>query len=942
MESYFYTMIKKVILASILVGSLLVGFQASAQNVSIDGTIMDSVLKKTLTSATVSLANAKDSSLINFTRANDDGFFQFKNIAPGKYLLSVSYVGYQHLWLGIKVGGANKLSLGKIYLADESQMSSVTVTARRPPVVINGDSIEFNSENFKTVPNAVVEDMLKKMPGIEVDKAGAITVNGKSVTKVYVNGKEFFTGDPKMATKNLPADAVDKIQVYDRRSDQSMFTGIDDGNEETAINIKTKKDRKQSTFGKINASAGVPGRFDSQSNVNRINNDEQFSVIATANNTNRQAFSNNDVSNFSGGGGGGGRGGGGMVLNFGGGGGSGDANSQGVANTFSLGGNYSNVFNDKKMDFNANANASDIERNNISNSYTQNLTAGNLFNRTSSSNNTSRNQSQRYNITIDNKVSESFSYKYTPSISNQHNTSNGISSTLTTLPDGTLTNATNTNSSSVTDAYNINNTLLLRKKLVKKGRTISSTLTQGFNNSISNGAQFTDQLFYTKGIKTKDSILDQQNNRKNISQSYSANLVYTEPLGKRSLLEFNTFVNVNIGSTSKKVYDKNASTNVYDALNTRLTNEYNSEYTYSGAGMNYRLNQKKYNFSTGFSLQDAYLNGENTSASTKIKHDFKDILPSATFVYNFSQTQNFRFNYRTSTNQPSLTQLQPVLDQSNINNQTIGNPDLKRSYTNNINLSYFSTKILAQRNFFALLNAQVINNSIVNYDSILPSRVTLSKPVNVNGAYRVNGTVNYGFGIKQILSRFNFGLNGGISNNISYSNGQLNTTLIKSVGPSFTYTYSLDEVLDINLTARHTYSITNNALNSALNTNYLTRVYGADVTNYLPFAIVLNQTFNYTINEGRAPGYNTAIPIWNASISKFFLKNKRAELKISAFDILNKNIGVSRNVSQNQIVDQSYNVINQYFLIGFTYSLQKSGLTGNNGQGGGPRMNIRM
>ena len=934
-------MIKKSLLALIITSCLLIGIQAKSQTVTIEGTVMDSTLKKTLTSATVSLARSKDSSLMSFTRANEDGFFQIKNVEPGKYLLSVSYIGYQHLWLGIKVGATSKLSLGNIYLVDASQMSSVTVTARRPPVVINGDSIEFNSENFKTVPNAVVEDMLKKMPGIEVDKAGAITVNGKSVTKVYVNGKEFFTGDPKMATKNLPADAVDKIQVYDRKSDQAMFTGIDDGNEETAINIKTKKDRKQSTFGKVNGSAGVPGRFDGQGNVNRINNDEQFSLIGTANNTNRQAFSNNDMSNFSGGGGGGGRGGGGMIVNISGGGGGTDASSQGVANTYSLGGNYSNVLNDKKMDFNINSNASDIERNNISNSYTQNLTPGNLFNRSSYSNSTSRSQQVKLGMTIDNKVSETFSYKYTPSISTQHNTSDGISTSTTMLPDGTLTNATNTKSSSVTDAYNISNTLLLRKKFEKKGRTISSTITQGYNNSLSNSSQCTNQLFYTAGVKTKDSLLDQQNKRKGISESYSANIVYTEPLGKKSLLEVNTFLNKNIGTSSKRVFDKDATNGLYDALNTRLTNEYNSEYTYSGAGMNYRLNQKKYNFSTGVSFQDAYLNGENTTASTKINHDFKDVLPNAMFVYNFSQTQNFRFQYRTSTNQPSLTQLQPVLDQSNINNQTIGNPDLKRSYTNNFNLSYFSSKILAQRNFFALINAQVIDNSIVNYDSVLPSRAILSKPVNVNGAYRVNGTMNYGFGIKKIYSRFNFGINGGISNNISYSNGLLNTTLVKSVGPSFTYTYSLDEVMDVNLTARHTYSNTNNALNAALNTNYLTRVYGADVTNYLPFEMVLNQSLNYTINEGRAAGYNTSVPIYNASISKFFMKNKRAELKISAFDILNKNVGVSRNVSQNQIVDQSYNVINQYFLIGFTYSLQKSGLTGNSG-GGGSRMTIRM
>jgi hypothetical protein len=931
-------MIKKAILAFCILGSLLVGFQANAQNISIEGTIMDSVLNKTLTSATVSLANAKDSSLINFTRANEDGFFQFKNIVPGKYLLSVSYVGYQPLWLGLKMGTTNKLSLGNIYLTDASQISTVTVTARRPPVVINGDSIEFNSENFKTVPNAVVEDMLKKMPGIEVDKSGGITVNGKSVTKVYVNGKEFFTGDPKMATKNLPADAVDKIQVYDRKSDQAMFTGIDDGNEETAINIKTKKDRKQSTFGKIGSAFGTPGRFDGQGNVNRINNDEQYSFIGTANNVNKQNFNNGDITNFSGGGGG--RGGGGITLNFSGGDGGTDANARGVADTYSLGGNYSNVLNNKKMDFNTNANVSDVSRYNTSNSYTQNLIPGNNFNRTSNSISTNRNQQQRLNLTIDNKVSETFSYKYTPSFSKQQNTSNSESTTNTTLPDGTPTNATATKASSVSDATNISNTLLLRKKFQKKGRTISSTLTQGYNESVASGDQFTDQLFFTLGKLTKDSILDQQNKRKGLTESYSANIVYTEPITKKSLLEFNAYLNQNNSSSSKRVFDKNGTNNQYDLLNTRLTNEFNSEYTYAGGGMNYRLNQKKYNFSTGFSIQNAMLNGINTSTNSKIKQDFKDILPSATYQYNFSQTQNLNFTYRTSTNQPSLTQLQPVLDQSNINNQTIGNPNLKRTYNHNLNLRFFSTKILAQRNFFALINAQFADNSIVNYDSILPTRQTLSKPVNVNGIYRVNATVNYGFGVKKLYSRINFGLNTGYNNNVNYANSILNTIIIKSFSPSITYSFSLDGVIDINLVARHNYNNTNNAINKALNTNYITRIYNADFINYLPFNIVLNQTLNYTINEGRAPGFNTSVPIWNASLSKYFLKNKRAELKISAFDILNKNIGVSRNVSQNQIVDQSYNVINQYFLIGFTYSLQKSGLTG--GTGGGPRMTFRM
>jgi uncharacterized membrane protein YgcG len=924
-------------LLTMFLGMSLLGM---AQTFTIQGTIVDSVSKRNLASATISIVKSKDSSLVSFARSNEKGDFSVKSVPAGSYLISVSYVGFLQQWIAFKTGKNAVIDLSNIYMQDASSLSTVTVTARRAPVVINGDSIEFNAENFKTAPNAVVEDLLKKMPGIEVDKSGAITVNGKTVTKVFVNGKEFFTGDPKMATRNLPADAIDKIQVYDRKSDQSMFTGIDDGSEETAINLKVKKDRNQSNFGKLTGGGGVPERFDLRGNLNRINNDEQFSIIGSGNNINRQDFSARDFSSFSGGGGGRpGGGGGGATISFGGGGGGGGGGGEGVATTISGGGNYSNVFNDKRTDFNANLSLSDIDRLNTSNSYTQNLTPGNLFNRYDTSSSRSKSKQQSIGTTLDHKVSESFSYKLTPSIGSSNNSSFNESSSETFLPDGTKTNSNATASSSATDAINFNNTLLLKKKFVKKGRTISSTITNGYNTSNSNGEQYTTQEFFIGGLKVRDSVLDQQNLRKGNTMTYSANVIYTEPLGKRSLLEMNAYLSQSIGSSSRKVFDKNTNGN-YDLLNTRLTNEFNSEYTYSGGGMNYRTNQRKFNFASGFAVQNAKLNGENISAKTKLNQNFKDILPSATFRYNFSQTKNLNIDYRTSTNQPSLTQLQPVLDQSNINRQTIGNPDLKRSYQHNVNIRFFSSKVISQKNFFALVNASTTNNSIINYDSILPSRVTLSKPVNVNGAYRVFGSLNYGFGMKKLYSRFNFGLNTGLNNNISYTNGLLNTIVTKTFGPSFRYNFTIDEKINLDLTARYSFNNTNNQISPALNTNFLTKVFGAEMDNYLPFDFLLNQSFNYTINSGRAEGFNTAIPIWNANFSKFFMKNKRAELKVSAFDILNKNAGISRNVSQNQIVDQYYNVINQYFMVSFIYSLQKSGLGGNGGRAGG--MTIRM
>ncbi len=918
---------------------LLLSYVGFAQNLTIQGSLKDSIANRALNSATVSLVYAKDSSLVSFSRTNEAGFFNFKNVAPGNYLISVSYVGYVPKWVPVITGTEKTVEMGLIYMNDVNTMSTVTVTARRPPVVINGDSVEFNSENFKTAPNAVVEDLLKKMPGMEVDKSGGITVNGKKVTKVFVNGKEFFTGDPVMATKNLPADAVDKIQVYDRKSDQAMFTGIDDGSEETAINLKLKKDRNKSTFGKLNGGAGTPSVFDLQGNVNVINNDKQLSAIGGANNTNRQNFSNRNIINFSGGGGGRPGAGGGVTINFSGGSGETDANAQGIADTYSIGGNYSNIFNDKKTEFNANLSVSDVTRNNISSSFTQNLTPGNAFNRISNANSIAGNKQQNFGSTIDHKVNDNFSFRFTPSLGFQQTTNYSEDSTQTYLTNGNLLNSNTTVSSSASDAVNAASTLLLRKKFAKKGRTISSTITQSFNRSNSTGNQFTEQLSYINNKLTNDSILDQQNTRKGENSSYSANLIYTEPLGKKSLLEFNTYLSKSIGSSSRRIFDRNDATDDYDLLNTRLTNEFNSEYTYSGGGMSYRSNQKKYNFSTGFSLQKAVLDGENISAKTKISQSFQDILPNATFRYNFSQTKNLNVDYRTSTNQPSITQLQPVLDQSNINRQSIGNPDLKRSYVHNLNIRFFSSKILAGKSFFSTLNASTTNNSIVNYDSVLPNRTILTRPVNVDGAYRINGSVNYGFGIKKLKSRLSFGLNAGLNNNISYANGLLNTIVTKSTGPSMSYAYIVDDVIDINLTARYSFSQTTNEVNPNLNTNFLTKVFGADMTNYLPLNIVLNQSFNYAINTGRAEGFNTAIPIWNASFSKFFLKNKRAEIKMSAFDLLNKNIGINRNVSQNQIVDRSYNVISQYFMLTFTYSLQKSGLGGGARPGG---MMIRM
>src|SRR6266487_805242 len=337
---------KRILLVALFIAATSFLF---AQKSAVKGRVYDSVINKGLAYATVSLVKEKDSTLVSFSRADSSGSFKLNAVEKGRYLVSTSYVGYVPVWKSIEVTGTNNVEdIGNVFMQDVASAGEVAVNAKRPPVTINNDTLEFNTENFKTLPNAVVEDMLKKMPGVTVDNDGTVKVNGQTVKRVLVNGKEFFTGDVKMATKNLPADAVNKVQVFDKPSDQSAFTGIDDGNKEKTINLKLKKDKADALFGRITAGAGTDKRYDAQANINKFKGNEQISFLGMSNNTNRQGFSLSDVLNFTGELSRGMRNGGGIVIRT-------DAdndnglpitglgqNQQGVATTTAGGLNYNN------------------------------------------------------------------------------------------------------------------------------------------------------------------------------------------------------------------------------------------------------------------------------------------------------------------------------------------------------------------------------------------------------------------------------------------------------------------------------------------------------------------------------------------------------------------------------------------------------------------------
>ncbi|CAN5722320.1 TonB-dependent receptor [soil metagenome] len=918
-----------------------ISLSAYSQKITIKGRVYDSAINKGLAYATVSLVQQKDSALVSFSRADTAGNFNMNAVEKGSYLISTSYVGYIPVWKPVTITAIeNPQDIGNVYMQDLATSNEVTVNTKRPPVTINNDTLEFNAENFKTQPNAVVEDILKKMPGVTVEADGTLKVNGQTVKRVLVNGKDFFTGDIKMATKNLPADAVDKVQVFEKQSDQSVFTGVDDGNAEKTINLKLKKDRANALFGKITAGAGTDKRYDAQTNINKFKGDEQLSLIGKTNNTNRQGFSISDVLNFTGEMNRGMRNGGGIVIRT-----DGDndnglpvtglgQNQQGVANTTAGGLNYNNTWNKNKTDLSANYTGSDIQLLTNKKINTQYIAGNNRYNRLQVSNSINDNTQHRLNAILDQKIDSSLSLKITSAAIWQQ-TNKQAATTYTSESIGNIKlNEGYCNTTSNADAFNLANTALLRKKFQKKGRTLSLNLNTTYNHSTAAGTLYSENTFYNNGTGT-DSLINQTNNRDAITRNMGANLTYTEPIGKKSLLEFSSFINANIGNSKKETFDYDNNSGKHDAVNEALSNDFKSNYTYTGGSINFRSKLKKMNITIGSSLQSAALKVTDNTHNQHPRQNFTDILPGAMLQYNITRMKNIRLVYNTSTTQPGIAQLQPVADVSDPLNISIGNPLLKRQYNHNIMLNLFAADPVERKNLFTFFNFTASSNSIVQSQIINNNGVRVSSYENANGIYNLMGNINYGVPLKKLKSRIEVGASAIVGENASFINGDRNDISNTSFGPNIAYDFNIDEKIDIRATARVTVNNSRYSLEQNTGNSYLQQRYGFEMVNYLPAKIILTNEFNYTINSGRSDGFNTRIPLWNVSFAKSLLKNNRGEIKFSVTDLLKQNTGINRTSSLGYITDEKYNVLQRYFLLTFTYSLNKSGLRG------GPKAVIR-
>jgi hypothetical protein len=930
---------KKIFLSSLIL--FLFGISLYAQKISgaVKGVLQDSVSASFLPDATVSVVRLPDSTLISFTLTGSSGQFEIKNLDAGDYDLMASFTGLQTVTRKFSITASRQLmDMGTIKL-ERFYKSMQEVVINEAPVKVNGDTIAFRADAFKTKPNATVEDLLKKLPGVQVERDGTVKAQGEQVQKVYVDGKEFFNNDPKLATKNLTADMVDQVEVFDDMSEQAKFNKIDDGSRSKALNLKLKKDKKKGVFGKAYAGYGTHERWDMGLNANMFKGATQTSVIAKANNTNNIGFTFSDmIGAFGTGGGMGGLGGGGMnIVKAGGGGGSfGGLNlgttGSGVTKSSQIGFNYRDTWS-KYFDVNGSYFFNHVNTDNDRSSYRTTLTADSTLFTNDKAISKAENDNHRVNFNMVYTLDSFNSIIYNPSLSYQksYNTYSIDSFYTDALKDGNLYRTNESRSAKMSDGegYNWTNNLIFRRKFRRPGRTLSLNLTNTLSNSQRNAYSLLSAKYYTDaGAKWKDSTANNLNKTESGTNNYAANLSYTEPLSRDKMLEFNYNHNNSTSSSDRELFDYNATHDQYDLLNERLSNNFESQNIYDKLGANFRVVKKKYNYQLGFAVQQATLENNNLSKSTNVRHTFLNYLPTASFNYQFARSRSFRFSYRGTTRMPNVTQMQDVEDVTNYPYITKGNPSLKQEFNHNISLSYNFFDIIKFRNLFAFVTFTSTENKIANYiEQLQGGLAQRSTPVNISdGIYSINGNFNLGFPIKQLKGgNFNTNTRIGFNRDANFVDRIKNYTKTVTAGEDLRLSYFWKEKLDLGVNAGVTYNSVNYSVQSRNNTSYFTHTYSLDATYNFPFGFIVSSDFDYTFNTGRTNGYNRNYAMWNGSIAQEVLKSKRGEIKLSVYDILNQNVSITRNTGANYIEDVQSSVLNRFFMLTFSYKLNRMG-----------------
>ena len=898
--------------------------------------------------ANVLLLNAGDSLIVKGMLSDSNGKFLFSDMEQGDYILAVSFIGYTTSYTQIRSAQfqvKDTIDIGEIVLKEaEILLNEVVVEGQIPEVVIRGDTMEYNPAAFKVKEGAVVEDLLKLLPGLEVDNDGRITTSTqKVISRVLVNGKDFFENDLKIATQNITVEIVDKVQVIEKSTEQTLLTGVDDGEKETIINLNIKKNMMKGWMGNATAGAGAllytrlddGSRYNMQGMLNNFNENRQISFIGSANNINNQTFTGsstisinmsgivNQISSLN-------------SIGFSGGGGGGS----GITNSNSFGLNFSSTVNEKlkasgSVNYNFSDNSSD--RNN----FRTNLLADSVSYRRSSSSSHRSSRSIGINARIEYKPDSLLTIAYSQqasfNLSGSH--SQSFEETLAGDKDSTLVNRSRSSSESKSNGIAMSGNLTVTRLFSRKGRRIGLTLNGNLNHSSTSSANVSTNEFFLQPDRNMN--LNQESGTSSNSNSFSLRASYVEPL--RENMNLSVFYDFRRNGTLnlRETNDFNDVDDDYSILNYDYSKSLKNQFITQTLGVSLNATKTKYNYNIGVNIlpsstqstnfiKDGISEGQDSILNQIKAYKVVNYAPQINFRYRFDQQSNLNFSYRGSTGQPGVSQLDPTPDNTNPLYIRSGNPDLLPSFTNSISLSFSKYQREKQHTLTTSVNYGFTLNEIINFTEYEPGTgIQYTAPVNENGTWNAGGNVMYNMPIGK-----NKKLKLNINTQISYNNRIGFTTLNKQSYRNISGSLSVSESIGLSynkdwfsgqLRVGTSYSNTTNSLESIQkqrNTNYNIS-YNTQLT--LPKNFNINSDVNCVVQRGLTAGYNRDEVLWNMGFGKQFLKGNAGALRFMWTDILQKRLNISRTITANYIEDSSVNSLTSYVMITFSYRFNKIG-----------------
>ena len=914
-----------------LISGLLLLFIASSafsQSQTLKGTLKDTSENRSLANTVISVLTIKDSVLVKFARADKDGNFKIQGLKEGSYILMVTHPYMGDYFDNIEVKAAAPTDLGNVHLTPKSKLLSEVIIKSGTPIKIKGDTIVYTADSFKVRPGANVEELLRRLPGITVDKDGKITAMGERVTKVLVDGEEFFGTDPGIATKNIRADAVQEVQVFDKKSDQAAFTGIDDGVKDKTINLKMKK--MAGYFGKVELGGGLPDKYNNSAMANFFKNKRKIAGYGIMSNTGQTNLDWQDAQNY---------GGasdnmmsgvsddGGMYISFGGG---GDDNynggRNGIPQNWNAGFHYSDKFNQGKNSFNSGYKYSKVIAPGITKTFSQTfLPDTDPWSSNSTSDNRTSTNKHAVNMTMEFNLDSNNSLKWTSRFNNNSSLADVNYSSEMLDEQGDFLNNSTRKSKTNADKNNVTSSLLYRHKFKKLARTLSINADFNWISSKSEGILYSLNNYYKNGILDDRDTTDQVNITDNNNNTISSRISYTEPLMKDFYMELTYGFTYN-NSKNDRLTNIKSINGKYEETVDSLSNFFVFNRLQNTPGISFRLNKKKHNLTFGGAVDVNQFEKKDLTRDTTVHYNFVNFIPRANYTYKFKQNESIRIGYNGATTAPTLEQLQPTRVNTDPLNVYIGNPFLKQSFRHSLDAGYNFYNVLKQKSMFTNLGFGFTDNAFVQSSIIDSAGKRTYRTVNADGNYYIRFYSDYGFKINGSSWGASFGPGFNLNRSVELINGVKNINNTKSYSVRVSTNNYKQDKHEIWLSSSFSLNDSKSSVNTQANAKYWSiNLNGSGRKTFAKkWEIGSDISLQVREKDPRFPDANS-FTTWNGHLLKRFFKENQLELKLQVNDILNENRGYNRNFSSYSYTETYYETLQRFWLLTVTWNISKNG-----------------